>query len=69
MKNLSLTEQIKESAKNASFTHIGIARAETYEQDNMHLSSWLNNGYHGQMDWIKNRFRIALVFPNITFGR
>ena len=55
MKNSSLTKEIKKSAKHLSFSHIGIAQAKTYKEDNDRLSSWVDNGYHAQMDWIKNR--------------
>ena len=55
MKKSSLTKKIKESAKNLSFSHIGFAKAKEYKEDNNHLNSWINNGYHADMHWIKNR--------------
>ena len=56
MKNQSLTDYIKQSAQNIPFNHIGIAKAKIYKEDKKYLSDWINNGYHGDMQWIKNRF-------------
>ena len=50
-----LTNQIKKSAKRHSFSHIGIANAKKYTEDHDILNKWVDNGYHAQMDWIKNR--------------
>ena len=55
MNKSSLTNQIKESAKRHSFSHIGIASAKIYKEDYDILNKWIDNGYHAQMDWIKNR--------------
>ena len=53
--SLSLTKQIKEIAERFSFSHIGIAKADIYEEDNINISSWIDNGYHAQMEWMKAR--------------
>ena len=56
MNKISLTKQIKKTAKeNFSFSHVGIAKTEIYQDDFNHLNDWINNGYHGDMHWIKNR--------------
>ncbi len=55
MKSLPLTEQIKKIAKDFSFAHIGIAKANSYKEDYNRLSSWVDNGYHAQMEWMKSR--------------
>ena len=64
----SLTQQIKESIKDFSFTHIGIAKANIYEEDYNRLSSWMNNDYHAQMEWMKTRLlertNIFEYYPN-----
>ena len=51
----SLTYKIKKSAKNYSFSHIGIAEAKIYNEDKENLSTWINNDFHAQMDWMKKR--------------
>ena len=55
MNKSSLTKKIKESAKSLSFSHVGFAKAKAYKEDTNHLNSWINNGYHADMHWIKNR--------------
>jgi len=51
----SLTKLIKKSAKKHSFSHIGIAEAKTYKEDYNHLNNWIDNGYHAEMNWMKDR--------------
>ena len=41
--------------KNLLFSHIGIAKANLYQEDSNRLSSWVDNGYHAQMEWMKAR--------------
>ena len=55
MNKSTLTQQIKKSAREHSFSHIGIAEAKKYNKDNNYLSTWIDNGYHAQMEWMKNR--------------
>ena len=68
MDTQALTQKIKQSAKDFSFSHIVIARAKTYEEDHTYLNNWINNGYHASMDWIKNRqderSNILEYYPN-----
>ena len=42
-------------AKEFSFSHIGIAKADFHDQDSDRLSSWINNGYNAQMQWMEAR--------------
>jgi len=51
----SLTKQIKKATKDFSFTHTGIAKANVYKEDYSKLSSWIDNGYHAQMQWMQSR--------------
>ena len=64
----ALTQKIKKTAKDFSFSHIGIAEAKTYQEDQTYLNNWINNGYHASMDWIKNRkaerSNILEYYPN-----
>ena len=48
----SLTQQIKESIKDFSFTHIGIAKANIYEED--YNTAW----------FYKNGFTADSIHPN-----
>ena len=53
---MNLSNQIKNKALEIGFSKIGIAKAQFYEQDANNLNQWLSKGFHGSMDWIKNRF-------------
>tara|TARA_Y100000588_G_C14243926_1_gene920604 strand:- start:814 stop:1731 length:918 start_codon:yes stop_codon:yes gene_type:complete len=52
---MNLSNQIKNKALEIGFSKIGIAKAQFYEQDANNLNQWLSKGFHGSMDWIKNR--------------
>ena len=53
--NIELKQFIKNCAKDLGFTHIGFTSPNhTYFLNDI-LNFWLNNNYHGSMDWIKIR--------------
>ena len=52
---MNLSNLIKNKAYELGFSKIGIAKAQFYEQDKINLNNWIDNGYHGSMDWIKKR--------------
>ena len=52
---MNLSNLIKNKAYELGFSKIGIAKAQFYEKDKINLNNWIDNGYHGSMDWIKRR--------------
>ena len=51
---------IKEQAKHLGFLGCGIAKAEFLEEEAPRLEKWLNNGYHGKMQYMENHFEKRL---------
>ncbi|MEO6315348.1 MAG: tRNA epoxyqueuosine(34) reductase QueG [Chitinophagaceae bacterium] len=50
------TKFIKQTATQLGFDYCGIARAEQLGDDARRLETWLNNGYHGGMQYMENYF-------------
>jgi len=48
--------RIKQKALELDFLDCGIARADSLPDDANRLRSWLDNGYHGEMDYMGNHF-------------
>jgi len=48
-----ITERIKTLALDIGFTSVGIARAENLSDESVHLTEWLNRGFHGTMGWME----------------
>ena len=65
---MNLSHNIKQKAFELGFSKIGIAKAQFYESDKINLNAWLDNGYHGSMDWIARRreekANIFKYYPN-----
>lgn len=49
-----LTKALKAEADRLGFTQCGIARADAFDGQ-IQLSSWLDAGHHGTMDWMEAR--------------
>ncbi len=49
---VSLSEQIKNAAVSIGFSKVGFARVENLSGESVHLTEWLNRGYHASMDWM-----------------
>ena len=49
---MKLSDEIKQKALELGFSKIGIARAEKLGAESGRLVEWLNQGYHGTMDWM-----------------
>lgn len=47
-----LSRAIKEQARRAGFDKVGIARAETLDNERGRLREWLARGYQGEMNWM-----------------
>ncbi|MCC5944384.1 MAG: tRNA epoxyqueuosine(34) reductase QueG [Bernardetiaceae bacterium] len=51
-----LSEQIKEKAHELGFDFCGISRAQALDEEARKLELWLNQGKHGEMQWMENYF-------------
>lgn len=63
-----LTEtQIKEKALELGFHGVGIASVDSQDSAVSHLKSWLEQGYHADMDWMTNpkRQNIKTLWPEV----
>jgi epoxyqueuosine reductase len=49
----SLSQFIKDQARNLGFTAVGIARAEELTQEGVRLKEWLGRGFQGTMAWMQ----------------
>ena len=65
---MKLSELVKNRAYELGFSKIGIAKAKFYETDEYNLNQWIDNGFHGSMDWIVKRkeekSNIFKYYPN-----
>ena len=50
------TKKIKEKALEFGFAAVGISGATFLEKESQHLKEWLDNGYHGEMQYMENHF-------------
>jgi epoxyqueuosine reductase len=51
---------IKDTAKQLGFDHVGIAKADFLADEAPKLEAWLQNNYHGQMQYMENHFDMRL---------
>ena len=58
-------EKIKARALELGFTKVGIAKAETLNDEAAHLREWLNRGYQGTMAWMERNFEKRVDPRNI----
>lgn len=54
------SQQIKNKAEVLGFISCGIAKADFLEEEAPRLESWLNNNYHGEMNYMSNHFDLRL---------
>ncbi|MEP6900869.1 MAG: QueG-associated DUF1730 domain-containing protein, partial [Actinomycetota bacterium] len=63
----SLSEKIKQKAFAIGFHKIGLVCAESLPDEEKHLSDWLANNFHGEMQWMERepakRTNPKLLFP------
>jgi epoxyqueuosine reductase len=50
------TTIVKRIARELGFDFVGVSKAEKLVDEEKHLSSWLKNHHHGQMDYMANHF-------------
>ena len=64
---VSLTEQIKQKARDIGFHKIGIVRAAKLESEGERFKQWLEMNFHGAMQWLERepekRLNPNLIFP------
>ncbi len=54
------TQFVKNLANQLGFSYCGIAKAEQLEEDARRLEQWLNQGMHGQMQYMENHFDLRI---------
>ncbi|NOQ23935.1 MAG: tRNA epoxyqueuosine(34) reductase QueG [Bacteroidales bacterium] len=55
-KGLSNTELIKQKTLELGFSAIGISKAHFLEKESNQIKTWLDNGFHGEMQYMENHF-------------
>jgi len=50
------TNLVKEVVLNHGFLNCGISQSGFLETEAPRLDSWLQNGYHGSMQWMENHY-------------
>jgi epoxyqueuosine reductase len=63
----NLTDRVKQKALTLGFHKVGIARVDDFSDAPVTLRSWLNQGYHADMDWMENPKRqdIRQMMPEV----
>lgn len=64
----SQTTFIKQKAKQLGFDYCGIAKAEFLDEDAKRLESWLQQGFHGKMQYMENNFDLRTDPSNLVPG-
>ena len=53
---MNYSQLIKQKAEKFGFQSCGISKAEFLEEEAPSLETWLNKGYHGEMQYMENHF-------------
>ena len=53
---ISNTKRIKQKALQLGFSAIGISKSDFLETELQQLRTWLDNGFHGEMQYMENHF-------------
>ncbi|SEP99923.1 tRNA epoxyqueuosine(34) reductase QueG [Neolewinella agarilytica] len=56
MSPAQLSTLVKQTALDAGFSFVGVAKAGPMEEEARHLEEWLRQGRHGSMHWMENHF-------------
>jgi epoxyqueuosine reductase len=51
-----ITDLIKIKAKKLGFSAVGISKADFLDKESQVLKTWLDNGFHGEMQYMENHF-------------
>ena len=54
------TRIVKQTAQELGFSYCGIAKAEKLEEDARRLEAWLQQGMHGNMQYMENHFELRI---------
>jgi len=54
------TKQVKQLAFEYGFDYCGIAKAQLLDEDARRLESWLQQGFHGKMQYMENYFDLRI---------
>ena len=54
------TKQVKQLAFEHGFDYCGIAKAQPLDEDARRLESWLQQGFHGKMQYMENYFDLRI---------
>ena len=60
MEAQSLKKHIQQKAEFLGFLAVGFAKAEKLSNEELHLTDWLKNGYHAEMQYMENHFEKRL---------
>lgn len=58
MRKEAQTEAIRNKALALGFSFVGMAKAEKMDEESHRLEAWLNNNYHGSMNYMANHFEL-----------
>lgn len=50
------TDMLRQEAQRLGFSFVGISKAEHMDEEARRLEAWLNQGLHGQMQYMENHF-------------
>jgi len=56
----TLTTIVKKAATEHGFDHCGVAKAIKLDEDAQRLENWLNNSFHGNMQYMENYFDLRI---------
>jgi len=54
------TRLVREAVRELGFDFCGIARARRLDDDARRLEEWLNQGFHGSMQYMENHFDLRI---------
>jgi len=65
----NLTRRIQEEALALGFSSFGVAKAAVLREEGLHLTEWLERGFHGSMSWMEKnadkRIDLNKVLPGV----
>ena len=54
--SISNTTRVKQKALELGFSSVGISKADFLKKESQYLRDWLDNGFHGEMQYMENHF-------------
>jgi epoxyqueuosine reductase len=64
----NLTQRIREQALALGFSSVGVARAAVLQEEGLHLTEWLNKGFHASMSWMGKNPEKRIDMDNVLPG-